>query len=86
MDMTPDTAKGVPTVSYQCCRDGKYIHQRRGAAEDTVCSYFHMELEDDDGKQHCLAGQLLVKKGYPWTDGVEPVLMDLMDGIQFIPS
>ena len=54
VDMTPDTDKSVPTVSYQCCKDGK---------------------------QHCLAGQIVVDKGYQWTDGVEPILMELLEGI-----
>lgn len=81
MDMTMDTEKSVPTVSYQCCKDGKYIHQKRNTADNTAFSYFHIELEDEDGKQHCLAGQIVVDKGYQWTDGVEPLLMELLEGI-----
>ena len=81
MDMTPDTDKSVPTVSYQCCQDGKYIHQKRNTAGNMSYSYFHIELEDEDGKQHCLAGQIVVDKGYQWTDGIEPILTELLEGI-----
>lgn len=81
VDMTQDTDKSVPTVSYQCCKGGKYIHQKRNTAGNMAYSYFHIELEDEDGKQHCLAGQIVVDKGYQWTDGVEPILMELLEGI-----
>lgn len=81
VDMTPDTDKSVPTVSYQCCKGGKYIHQKRNTAGNMSYSYFHIELEDEDGKQHCLAGQIVVDKGYQWMDSVEPILMELLEGI-----
>jgi hypothetical protein len=80
MDMLPN-GDSVPAVSYQSFRDGKYIHQKRNTAGNTAFSYFHIELEDEDGKQHCLAGQIVVDKGYQWTDGVEPLLMELLEGI-----
>ena len=80
MDMLPEK-ESEHTVSYQCCKDGKYIHQKRNTAGNMAYSYFHIELEDEDGKQHCLAGQIVVDKGYQWTDGVEPILMELLEGI-----
>lgn len=82
VDMTPDTAGSVPTVSYQCCKGGKYIHQKRNTAGNMSYSYFHIELEDEDGKQHCLAGQIVVSPGYKWSDGMEPVLLELLSSIQ----
>ena len=85
MDMTPDTGKSVPAVSYQCCKDGKYIHFKRNTSGNTSNGYFHMELEDGDGKQHCLAGQIVVTANYQWSDGIEPVLMELLTGISLIP-
>lgn len=81
MDMTPDTDKSVPTVSYQCCKDGKYIHQKRNTVVGITYSFFHMELEDEDGKQHCLAGQMVVNKDYQWSNGIEPILMELLENI-----
>lgn len=40
-----------------------------------------MELEDDDGKTLYLSGQIVVTEKYQWSDGVEPVLMKLLEGI-----
>lgn len=85
-DMTTDTAKDIPTVSYQCCKDGKYIHQKRNAAGNTAYSFFHIELEDDDGSTLCLPGQMVVFCEYKWTDGVEPILLDIMNGIDLCKS
>ena len=65
VDMTPDTDKSVPTVSYQCCKDGKYIHQKRNTAGNMAYSYFHIELEDDDGKTYSLPGQMVVFQRLP---------------------
>ena len=31
--------------------------------------------------QDGLPGQIVVEKGYMWSDGVEPVLMELLEGI-----
>ena len=79
-DIPPETAMCAPAVSCQCCKDGKYIRQTRNA-ENTTCSFFHIVLDDKDGKRHCLSGQIVVRKGYMWSDGVEPVLMELLEGI-----
>lgn len=81
MDMLPD-AEDVSAVSYQCCKDGKYIHLKRGGAGNVVCAFFHMEVEDDDGKTLYLPGQMVADPGYKWSDGIEPVLMELLDGIE----
>ena len=80
MDMLPN-AEEVPTVSYQCCQDGKYIHFKRNSSGRIAFAFFHIELEDSDGKLHYLPGQMVVSNGYPWADGIEPVLMRLLDGI-----
>ena len=80
MDMLPN-AEGVSTVSYQCCQDGKYIHFKRNSSGRITCAFFHMELEDSGGQLHYLPGQMLVNNGYPWSDGIEPVLMQILDGV-----
>lgn len=81
-DMLANSKANTPTVSYQCCRDGKYIHQRRGDSPTERLAFFHIELEDDDGKTLYLPGQIVVSADYSWSDGVEPVLLDLVDGIE----
>lgn len=85
MDMVSNHIGDEMTVSYQCCKDGKYIHQRRvdQKSGESMGSYafFHIELEDDDGKTMYIPGQMTAKSGYSWRDGVEPILMSLMEGI-----
>jgi len=78
LSVSKDSANAV---SHQCCTDGKYIHQRRSNSATERCAFFHIELEDDDGKTLYLSGQIVVTEKYQWSDGVEPVLMKLLDGI-----
>ena len=78
LDVSKDSANAV---SHQCCKDGKYIHQRRSNSAIERCAFFHIELEDDDGKTLYLSGQIVVTEKYQWSDGVEPVLMKLLEGI-----
>ena len=80
-DSSTDSKANAKTVSYQCCKDGKYIHQQRSKSTAERCAFFHMELEDDDGKTLYLSGQIVVTDKYQWSDGVEPVLMKLLEGI-----
>ena len=78
LDVSKDSANAV---SHQCCKDGKYIHQRRSNSATERCAFFHIELEDNDGKTLYLSGQIVVTDKYQWSDGVEPVLRELLDGI-----
>ena len=78
LDVSKDSANAV---SHQCCTDGKYIHQRRSNSVTERCAFFHIELEDNDGKTLYLSGQIVVTDKYQWSDGVEPVLMKLLEGI-----
>lgn len=80
-DIPPDAAMRAFDVSYQYCKDGKYIRQTRNAEGNITYSFFQIVLEDENGKRHCLSGQIVVEKGYVWLDGVEPVLMELMEGL-----
>ena len=85
MDMMPDHPEESPKVSFQCCKDGKYIHQRRTDPKYRQgigsFAFFHIELDDDNGGTRYLPGQMTAKAGYQWAEGVEPVLLDLLDGI-----
>lgn len=73
-------AKGN-AVSYQCCKDGKYIHERRMSDAEERLAFFHMELEDNEGRIVCLPGQMRAKPDYNWADTVEPVLLQLLEGM-----
>lgn len=85
MDMNIGFCESKPAVSFQCCKYGKYIHQRR--IHPVQCSgsgcyaFFHIELEGDDGKTLYLPGQMTAKPNYVWSDGIEPVLMELLKGV-----
>ena len=81
MDMLPDVVDNIPTVSYQYRKGGKYIHLRRNHCGRVVYAFFHIELLDADGKMLCLPGQMVVDADYKWSDGIEPVLIELMEGL-----
>lgn len=81
LDMLGEVKDNAPTVSYQCCKAGKYIQQRRNDSASDRCAFFHIEVEDDDGKTLHIPGQMVVSDDYKWSDGVEPVLMNLLEGI-----
>jgi hypothetical protein len=80
-DMLASGRTNVPTVSHQCCRVDKYIHQWRNDSSTERCAFFHIEVENNEGTTVYLPGQIVVSEGYSWSDGVEPVLLELLDGI-----
>lgn len=80
-DMSADSTENAPMVSFRCCGDGKFIHQRRRGSGSERFAFFHIELEDGDGKTQYLPGQIVVSDQYRWSDGVEPVLLELLSGI-----
>ena len=80
MDMLPETDE-EKTVCFQCCQDGKYIHLRRKNQKPISYAFFHIETEDENGKAYSLPGQMVVYNDYCWTDGVEPILTELLECI-----
>ena len=40
-----------------------------------------LRLEDNEGRTVCLPGQMTAKPDYNWADTVEPVLMQLLEGM-----
>ena len=84
MDMVPDNKNGEPTVSYLCRKEGKYIHLKRNKNGKINCAFFHIELTDKDGNVLCLPGQIVAYADYKWSDGVEPVLLNLLEGISLV--
>lgn len=85
MDTVPDHPDVTPTISFQCSRDGKRIHQIRSDPQKRKgignYAFFHIELEDDDGSTLYLPGQMTAKVDYQWSDEVEPILKALLMGI-----
>ena len=65
--------------------NGRYIHQLRTDPQKRPgagnYAFFHIELEDDDGSTLYLPGQMTAKAEYQWSDGVEPVLLDILNGV-----
>ena len=81
-DMLPtDQQEEKASVSFQYCKDDKYIHLRRSGEKNDKVAFFHIELEDEDGSTLYLPGQMVVFCEYKWSDGVEPILIDVLNGI-----
>lgn len=63
----------------------RYIHQLRTDPQKRPgagnYAFFHMKIPDEDGTIHILPGQMTAEDDYQWSDGVEPVLIELMNGI-----
>lgn len=79
--LPPDQQEVKPSVSFQYCKDDKYIHLRRSGKKNDRFAFFHIELEDDEGSTLYLPGQIVVFCDYKWSEGVEPVLIDVLNGI-----
>lgn len=64
---------------------GKYIHQLRTDPNSRPgignFAFFHMEIPDETGKVHTLSGQMVSSADHRWSEGVEPILLDILDGI-----
>ena len=48
---------------------------------DTCYGFFCIEFKDIHGDAPYLPGQIVVSPAYKWTEGMEPVLMELLDSI-----
>ena len=64
MPMLLQALSDASSVSFQCRKGAKYIHLRRDNRERAPFAFFHMELEDEDGRQHTLAGQMVIYAHY----------------------
>lgn len=84
MDMIPEREGGY-SVCFHRRQNDKYIHERRQLENKTVCSFFHFELKDPSGKVYCLPGQMVVHGDHVWANGVEPLLMELLDAVSLNP-
>lgn len=81
MDLLPDPGGSIPSVRYQYRTDDRYIHLRRSSSGMIVFAFFYIEFQNPDDKIHTLAGQIVTNPDYQWTDGIEPVLLELLDGL-----
>ena len=86
MDLTRTSCdSGVKCIESEYQGNGRYIHQIRSDPETRPgignYAFFHMEIPDETGELHILPGQMTAEDDYQWSDGVEPILIDLMNGI-----
>lgn len=85
MDTVPDHPDVTPTLSFQCSKDGKRIHQIRSDPQKRKgignYAFFHMKIPDENGEIYILPGQMTAKVDYQWSDEVEPILKALLMGI-----
>jgi len=81
MDLLPDAGGSIPSVHYQYRTGDRYIHLKRNSKGRIVFAFFHIEIQNSDGIIHTLAGQIVTNPGYEWTDGIEPVLLELLGGL-----
>ena len=80
-----DLEDAVKSGSFEYRMDARYLHQTSPgvSGQGNVCNYvfFHMELTDAVGNTHCLPGQMGVNTRYRWSDGAEPILIELLNSI-----
>ena len=85
LDLKASSCEQISYAEFEYVTVGKYIHQIRDTeANDRKganTSFFHIELVDSKGEKLFLPGQITVAKGYEWTCGVEPVLLEILAGI-----
>ena len=84
MDLSAEKMGSEPTVCVQYRSGNKYIHQRRFNRHSTSFAFFHIELKNEDGEIMYLPGQIVTNQDYQWTEGVEPILLKLLDGISIL--
>lgn len=75
----------IKYISSEYQSGDRYIHQLRTdpATRPGAGNYgfFHMKIPSESGNIHILPGQFHAPNGYQWSDGVEPILIDLMGGM-----
>ena len=80
-----DDSKTTNIISHQCFIEEKCLHQRcrdlKIQKENGNYTFFCIEWKNSDGSSRYLPGQMTVKADHQWSDGVEPVLIDIVNGI-----
>ena len=79
MDLIPANSDGELMITFQACENNKYIHLKR--SKNCRVAFFHIKIEDDDGRTSFLPGQMIVKENYSWDDGIEPIIVDIVKTI-----
>lgn len=73
-----------PVITLQCCRGDKYIQLRRAVGEGKTVALFHIEVDDENGCTLKIPGKMTTRPDYPWSDTIEPVLLQIMDGLTIV--
>lgn len=70
-------------LQFETRRGEVYLHERRTKAKSNGSNYsfFHFEISDAEGRVRYLPGQINVRPEYYWSNGPDPVLLDLLEGI-----
>ena len=80
-----DLTENAPGRRFEYRWGKRYLHQvrseRSGRNTTGSWSFFHMEITDHAGNIHWLPGQMVAWAGYPWTEGVEPLLVEILNSI-----
>lgn len=61
-------------LHFQAHKDGNHICQQRRPHSN--CAFFCMQIGGAE-----LFGQMTAESRYRWSDGVEPILLELLDGV-----
>jgi len=84
--MNPEDMKGNlrnnnSVVCYQYSKNGKSIELKRNTSGNMACARFNINIQRSDGSMACLPGQMVITGNYKWSDGIEPILVRLLENI-----
>ena len=85
MDMFSEKPAYQGAHSAELYRNGKHIDLRRYANHKAGFAFFRIDWSNEEGERLCISGQMVAELSYQWTDEIEPVLLDIMDGLR-IPA
>ncbi|MBO5330196.1 MAG: hypothetical protein J6A71_06755 [Anaerotignum sp.] len=84
LDLLQTSSAERPKIYSEYRKDDRYLHQCKVFAQDGTAFkdivYFHMELTDTDGTVHICPGQMFISPALRQSDGVEPLLLQLLNG------
>ncbi len=85
LDMQDCNRKDSAAVETEHRIGNKYLHQVKSLPKDVRkrqdIVYFHMEIPGENGEVRICPGQMLIHPALRQTDGVEPVLIELLKGL-----
>ena len=85
MDVKLSDKKGYIHNHCEYRQNNKYLHQLKLVSnEDNKMHnfvYFRMEVTDEDGTVYTCPGQMFMGPAFKQSSGVEPILLELIDGL-----